>query len=630
MAIMGTMAIVAAQPRAAFAAISGAIYTTDCGNTVVNQNLYALKQDVYLSGGPNHPNSCSNGGLSPSGSYYFQVTDPSGKNLLSSDPLNCRVVHVSTGGVIDAYVPDASCTPATTIACGTPTDGPHNVTGAGNCGSTGKAAIQLFPFTDTPNNGGVYKMWIMPVDALPASCDATKVDPDADPDCAAASRHGFVTGNTKTDVFKVKPSGTPPPPPDLTGEIDVLKFCDANANGLLDNGEITPGIAGWLMTFSADPSSCTGLTDPLGMIICANLPADTYSVTEDHPAGFQQTASCLGGVCGTCTDNSTPCGSDLDCPANFTCTAAAPQQTETFPVAAGQVQELDFGNVGLSTVSGRKFDDPAKTGVDNANPGIAGVKILLDGTIANGSTLPEQCRITDVTGAYSFTGLLPGSYTVTEVKPAGTTATTSLTCPAVLAANTTPDLITGVITCGGVTDVCSFGNQCVGPGNGKTLGFWSNKNGQALITAANLTLLDGLNLVNANGSAFNPTTKVQVKNWLLSANATNMAYMLSAQLTAMELNVADGFVNGGLQVYVGTPPASCPIGVKNSIDASGFLSISTLMSDGNTMLGSTGGNLTLSGAPLRACEEFVKSALDAGNNNIIPVHCGSFNATCPL
>jgi hypothetical protein len=40
-----------------------------------------------------------------------------------------------------------------------------------------------------------------------------------------------------------------------------------------------------------------------------------------------------------------------------------------------------------------------------------------------------------------------------------------------------------------------FGNVCLMPGTGgKTLGFWSNKNGQALITSSDVTALNALNL----------------------------------------------------------------------------------------------------------------------------------------
>ena len=64
------------------AQFSGAIYSTDIGGTV-DKNIYVVKPDVYLQGGP------SGGGPGlPSGFYYCQVTTPNGgllgKTLIAS------------------------------------------------------------------------------------------------------------------------------------------------------------------------------------------------------------------------------------------------------------------------------------------------------------------------------------------------------------------------------------------------------------------------------------------------------------------------------------------------------------------------------------------------------------------
>src|SRR5438477_13207623 len=76
----------------AWAAISGSIFTTTVSGGTVNGNLYSIKSDVYLNGGPQNTSSA---GLSPDGLYYFQVTDPSGATLLSTDLVQCRVLIVS-------------------------------------------------------------------------------------------------------------------------------------------------------------------------------------------------------------------------------------------------------------------------------------------------------------------------------------------------------------------------------------------------------------------------------------------------------------------------------------------------------------------------------------------------------
>src|SRR5512132_4095786 len=62
--------------------VTGAIFTTIIDGTAVNHNIYDRKEDVYLNGGPQPNAPCTEAGL-PDGDYYFQVTDPSGKVLLS-------------------------------------------------------------------------------------------------------------------------------------------------------------------------------------------------------------------------------------------------------------------------------------------------------------------------------------------------------------------------------------------------------------------------------------------------------------------------------------------------------------------------------------------------------------------
>ena len=88
-------AVVVAVNGAAFAQqVSGAIFTTDQNSNFVNGNVYDSMDDVYLNGGPRPNAPCTAAGL-PAGDYFFQVTDPSGSQLLSSDSIDYRQVTVS-------------------------------------------------------------------------------------------------------------------------------------------------------------------------------------------------------------------------------------------------------------------------------------------------------------------------------------------------------------------------------------------------------------------------------------------------------------------------------------------------------------------------------------------------------
>ncbi|QGN31828.1 hypothetical protein [Microlunatus sp. Gsoil 973] len=152
--------------------LSGAIFTSDVSGVPVNLNQYGAKDDVYLNGGPgiNAPDDAA--GL-PAGTYTFQVTDPSGKTLLSTDDISCRQFTVDASGVIQNVSAAGSCAHST-----------------GTDGEDFGITVQLFPYNDTPNPGGVYKVWVTPTDQL---------------DCkAAGNKHCFVPRYSKTDNFKVK------------------------------------------------------------------------------------------------------------------------------------------------------------------------------------------------------------------------------------------------------------------------------------------------------------------------------------------------------------------------------------------------------------------------------------------
>jgi hypothetical protein len=93
--------------------------------------------------------------------------------------------------------------------------------------------VQLFPYKDTPNNGGVYKAWITRVDDFLLGCQdlgkpgVTGLDLV---DCGSktgGNAHGFIPSHSKTDNFKVKNLR-------LIREIDAIFYRDANGNGAYD------------------------------------------------------------------------------------------------------------------------------------------------------------------------------------------------------------------------------------------------------------------------------------------------------------------------------------------------------------------------------------------------------------
>jgi hypothetical protein len=260
-------------------------------------------------------------------------------------------------------------------------------------------------------------------------------------------------------------------------------------------------------------------------------------------------------------------------------------QDPTFPPSASKTDnfKVDETVTEPATLDVNKFYDANANGInDDAQP-ITGWKVRIQDDI-------DLIRFTPVSIVVD-----PDTYTVTEFMPVETNWL-----------STTPNPVIVTIAAG-ETKTVEFGNVCLGAGGGRTLGFWSNKNGQALIGATDLAMLVGLNLRNANGTHFDPASAGAYRTWVLSATATNMAYMLSAQLSAMELNVFNGLVSGSALIYA---PGT------TSANALGFATVNAVMAEANALLGSADPLLILSGSPIRTHAEALKNALDNANNNL--------------
>ena len=93
-------------------------------------------------------------------------------------------------------------------------------------------------------------------------------------------------------------------------------------------------------------------------------------------------------------------------------------------ITDASVQGVDFGLVAPATIGDRVWNDKDGNGVDNGEPGVPGVTVILKD--ANGVEVGRTT--TDGNGNYRFTGLVPGTYTVDIEVPAGfNAATTSMT-----------------------------------------------------------------------------------------------------------------------------------------------------------------------------------------------------------
>jgi hypothetical protein len=185
--------------------------------------------------------------------------------------------------------------------------------------------------------------------------------------------------------------------PSVSGEV----YADANDNGALDTGE--SGLAGVPVTLTGVDNNGNAVnlstqTAADGTYSFTKLQPGTYTLTEGQAYGWlpgAATAGSLGGVAST----------------------GVISQVKLSPADAGV--NYDFGHVLPASVSGFVYSDLNNNGVlDPGEGGLLGVTVSLTGVDDHGQAV-SLSAVTDGNGAYSFSGLRPGTYTITELQPAG-------------------------------------------------------------------------------------------------------------------------------------------------------------------------------------------------------------------
>jgi uncharacterized repeat protein (TIGR01451 family) len=288
--------------------------------------------------------------------------------------------------------------------------------------------VQMMPFFDTPNPGGVYKAWIIPLERYIANAPykgrfsvnhPLNVEPTDNPQNSGKGRDRVMIGydrdsgfgpprdQAKTDNFKVKEEST--------GVITVQKFHDLNADGIWDSGEPAIGPDGSLfqciselgtlgvLHTAEEPCESTAGGWPVDVsetlpvvsndywtpVTIDSLAADTYTITE---AGFAEWIVSAAYVDG---DNQ----------------GATDSVSVTVSGLPNDNHSVVFGNFMLGSIWGVKYEDRDGDGVrDTGEPGIGGVTIELedsDGIILS--------TITSADGTFHFEDLMPGSYTLREL-----------------------------------------------------------------------------------------------------------------------------------------------------------------------------------------------------------------------
>ncbi|MFX1508434.1 MAG: hypothetical protein ACFFDC_20330, partial [Promethearchaeota archaeon] len=269
---------------------------------------------------------------------------------------------------------------------------------------------------------------------------------------APGNFHGFIPAWSKTDNYKVKKHGKPYVPPMIT----VRKFHDKNINGIQDVDEET--IEGW----AVDVTDTLGVTNTIytTAMVDASDPG-IYTFVEDTPSATLQTVSYLDG--------------------SIISQYPIADTTVQVPVTgeSEETHEVVYGNVGLGAITATKIYDRNGDGVvDPDEPGVPGWKMELSGITINGLIVGPVEQITGVDGSTTFSNLLPGTYTITELIPViGGWISTGPTSYTVTIESSLTDS-----TVYGSEFTIFFTNFCVGTTDFDTKGYWHNKNGLQELT----------------------------------------------------------------------------------------------------------------------------------------------------
>jgi uncharacterized protein (DUF2141 family) len=153
--------------------------------------------------------------------------------------------------------------------------------------------------------------------------------------------------------------------------------------------------------------SATAVSGPDGSWSICGLPETQYTVTETVPPGYQQTAPFA----------------TVQISRYLASVASAAGGGFTVTFCNESFANLTFGNFPLpGSISGTKFNDANGNGLlDSGEAGVAGVTINL---FSGGSATKLASAVTDASGAFSFSNLAAGTYTLGEVLPEGYRQTT--------------------------------------------------------------------------------------------------------------------------------------------------------------------------------------------------------------
>jgi hypothetical protein len=552
------------------------------GNEAVNCNIYDGKEFVWMNGGP------VSAGLGD-GEYFFAVLVPGGQggneNPNDGTPLNLS----------DELNGDYTTRTFTVSGGVVSYSGTHDFDATNN-------KIRLFPYDDTTNPGGVYIMAICSLADATLTGDLPGVDPS---DC-------------KYDAFKIREGEEIPPAADLTITKDAAGSYTNTYKWTIDKSvdkTLVKQVGGtatfnYTVAVSHDAGTISGVTVS-GTITVFNPndpePVDIDSVTDQLSDGT---------VCSV-TNGGAQTLSGASANFAYSCSLAA------LPLGP-------LTNTATVSWSSQELPSGAFLAAGSAN-----FPVLVP-TPFTGNAVDECINVTD-----SFAGSL-GTVCVGDANPKSFTYSRTVSVPSTGCVNY-DNTATFTTTDTGATGSDSQTVTVCGPARtgALTMGFWQNKNGQAIITGGAAisgvcksgTWLRQYNpFMDLSATATCNQVATYVTNIIKAANASgaSMNAMLKAQMlaTALDVYFSDPAL-GGNKIGAPAPVGGASIDLtkicKNIGTCSIFENVSSAFGGATSLTVSqmlayaasqsnSGGSLWY--GQVKATQELAKDAFDAINNQV--------------
>lgn len=357
------------------------------------------------------------------------------------------------------------------------------------------------------------------------------------------------------------------------GTIGDFVFNDANANGIQDNGET--GLSGVTVTLYRPGYGPDGIPnnadDPSAVASEITLADGAYSFTGLLPGTYQVGFSTLAGYHRTLTDQGVDDTKDSD--AN-----ASTGRTGDYWLPSGATNHsIDAGYYQPATIGDFVWNDVNANGVqDTEETGLAGVLVSLYRPSYGPDGIPNTAddanavatATTPASGAYSFSGLMPGTYQVSfgtlssytrtqanqgadDTKNSDANAGSGLTGTYVLAAGETNQTIDA-----GYYPSCSIGNLVwedlnnnglvdVGESgfDGVTVELWSDVDGNGVFEPGGADSQTPLSTITASGGHYS-FTDVALGKYFVVIPTPPALHVLSSTHTTILDNRVDNDDNG--------------------------------------------------------------------------------------